>query len=512
MPEHDGQSSVQPAPSPVLRAEDITKAYGSLVACSDVDFDIRAGEVHALLGENGAGKSTLMKILYGLVRPDRGSVFVHDRRVRLRSPRDAKAVGIGMVFQHFELVDNLTVCENVALGTPWWRRIRLATLASELAEFSAQHGLEVSPHARVGDLPIGLQQRVEIVKALFGGAQILIMDEPTAVLSPVEWSGLQQVIRSLAGDGKSIVFIDHKLHEALAVADRCTVLRRGRKIGTVGASDADERTIARMMVGRDVSLLSRNAPQAPGEPVLELRSVSTDSAVHDANLEDLSFTVHRGEVFGVAGVEGNGQSTLADVLTGLVAPAGGEVLRHRASGAPGPAADALSNVGVIPADRHALGSAADRSLRDNLIYRHFAGAPLSKRGLLQFGAIEQHCTRLCDTFDVRSPGIHAAFSELSGGNQQKAVIAREMHDRPALLVAVHPTRGLDVGAIEFVYEVVRTFRREGGAVALISEELDEILALADRFVVLFKGRQSSVMRPDEVDLTDIGLKMTGASP
>ena len=495
----------------VLHAEGITKAYGSLLACADIDFDLRAGEVHALLGENGAGKSTLMKILYGLVRPDRGTVSVHGQPMRLRSPRDAKAAGIGMVFQHFELVDNLTVCENVALGIPWWRRSRLSRLASELADFSSQHSLEVSPHATVGDLPIGLQQRVEIVKALFAGAEILIMDEPTAVLSPVEWTGLQQVIRSLVEDGRSVVFIDHKLHEALAVADRCTVLRRGQKIGTVDASDADEKTIARMMVGRDVSLLSRNAPNAPGEPVLELRSVSTASAVHDANLDDVSFTVHRGEVFGVAGVEGNGQSTLADVLTGLVALAEGEVLHCASPETSSPGDDGRSARGLIPADRHAVGSAVDRSLRDNLMYRDFGVAPLSRRGWLQFGAIDQHCTRLCEQFDIRAPGVHAAFSDLSGGNQQKAVIAREMHNRPDLLVAVHPTRGLDVGAIEFVYEVIRAFRGEGGAVALISEELDEILALSDRFVVLFKGRPSEVMRPDEADLTDIGLKMTGAS-
>ena len=501
-----------PVASAVLHAEGITKAYGSLLACSDIDFDLRAGEVHALLGENGAGKSTLMKILYGLVRPDRGTVSVRGRRARMRSPRDAKAAGIGMVFQHFELVDNLTVCENVALGIPWWKRSRLSQLGSQLADFSSQHSLEVSPHATVGDLPIGLQQRVEIVKALFGGADILIMDEPTAVLSPVEWTGLQQVIRSLAEDGKSIVFIDHKLHEALAVADRCTVLRRGHKIGTIDAKDADEKTIARMMVGRDVSLLSRNAPKTLGEPVLELMSVSTDSAVHDANLDGLSLTAHQGEVFGVAGVEGNGQSTLADVLTGLVAPTEGEVLHHGLLGKSGPAGTGRSATGVIPADRHALGSAVGRSLRDNLMYRDFAGAPLSKRGWLQFGAIDKHCASLCEEFDIRAPGVHAAFSDLSGGNQQKAVIAREMHNHPTLLVAVHPTRGLDVGAIEFVYEAIRTFRGEGGAVALISEELDEILALSDRFVVLFKGKSSEVMRPAEADLTRIGLKMTGASP
>lgn len=511
MPGPPDTTPAEPTPTAVLHAEGITKAYGSLLACSDVEFDLRAGEVHALLGENGAGKSTLMKILYGLVRPDRGTVSVRGQQVRMRSPRDAKAAGIGMVFQHFELVDNLTVSENVALGIPWWKRSQLAQLASELAEFSSQHGLEVSPHAMVGDLPIGLQQRVEIVKALFAGAEILIMDEPTAVLSSVEWEGLQQVIRSLVDDGKSIVFIDHKLHEALAVADRCTVLRRGRVIGTVDASDANEKTIARMMVGRDVSLLSRNSPNTPGAPVLELRAVSTASAVHDADLDDASFTVHQGEIFGVAGVEGNGQNTLADVLTDLVPLTGGEVL-HRAAPQSSSVPDGRRPTsGLIPADRHAAGSAVDRPLRDNLIYRDFAAAPLSKRGWLQFGAINEHCTRLCEKFDIRAPGVHAAFSDLSGGNQQKAVIAREMHNRPDLLVAVHPTRGLDVGAIEFVYEVIRTFRAEGGAVALISEELDEILALSDRFVVLFKGRPSEVMRPDEADLTDIGLKMTRAS-
>ena len=489
----------------------MTKAYGQVLACSDIDFDIHPGEVHALLGENGAGKSTLMKILYGLVRPDRGSIWVHDRPVRLRSPRDAKAAGIGMVFQHFELVDNLTVCENVALGMPWWRRSGLARLAAELSDFSTEHRLEVSPHVRVGDLPIGLQQRVEIVKALFAGAEILIMDEPTAVLSPVEWTGLEQVIRSLAADGKSIVFIDHKLHEALAVADRCTVLRRGTRIGTIAAKDADEKTIARMMVGRDVSLLSRNDPRDAGAPVLELRSVSTDSAVHDADLDDVSFTVREGEILGVAGVEGNGQQTLADVLTGLTAPTGGTIEHHRTPSAAEETGRSEFTTRIIPADRHGAGSALDLTLRDNLILRDFAVEPLSKRGLLQFVAIDQHCAELCDKFDIRAPSAHASFSALSGGNQQKAVIARELHNQPTLLVAVQPTRGLDVGAIEYVYEVLRDFRNKGGAVVLISGELDEVMALSDRFVVLFKGRPSEVMRPSEADLTEIGLKMTGGS-
>ena len=510
MPEPDDQHSSRPAASPVLRAEGITKAYGPVLACSNIDFDILPGEVHALLGENGAGKSTLMKILYGLVRPDRGSIRVHDRPVRLRSPRDAKAAGIGMVFQHFELVDNLTVCENVALGMPWWRRSGLARLAAELSDFSTEHRLEVSPNARVGDLPIGLQQRVEIVKALFAGAEVLIMDEPTAVLSPVEWTGLEQVIRSLAADGKSIVFIDHKLHEALAVADRCTVLRRGATIGTIAAEDADEKTIARMMVGRDVSLVSRNDPRAAGEPILELRSVTTDSAAADADLDGASFTVRAGEIFGVAGVEGNGQQTLADVLTGLTAPTGGAI-EHRTPSTPEVAGSPRFTTRIIPADRHGAGSALDLTLQDNLILRDFAVEPLSKRGLLQFVAIDQHCAELCDKFDIRAPSAHAPFSALSGGNQQKAVIARELHNQPTLLVAVQPTRGLDVGAIEYVYEVLRDFRNNGGAVVLISGELDEVMALSDRFVVLFKGRSSEVMRPAEADLTEIGLKMTGGS-
>ncbi len=511
MPEHDGWPARGPRATTVLRAEGIAKAYGQVVACADIDFDIRAGEVHALLGENGAGKSTLMKILYGLVRPDRGSIRVHDRPVRLRSPRDAKAAGIGMVFQHFELVDNLTVCENVALGMPWWRRSGLARLAEELSEFSAEHRLEVSPHARVGDLPIGLQQRVEIVKALFAGAEILIMDEPTAVLSPVEWTGLETVIKSLAADGKSIVFIDHKLHEALAVADRCTVLRRGRRIGTIAAGDADEQTIARMMVGRDVSLLSRNEPRTPGAPVLELRSVTTGSAAHDADLDDVSFTVREGEILGVAGVEGNGQQTLADLLVGLINPTGGAMVLRGAPPGRTEAADPSFTTRTIPADRHGAGSALDLSLRENLILRDFASEPLSKRGLLQFAAIDERCGELCDTFDIRAPGPDAPFSALSGGNQQKAVIARELHSRPTLLIAVQPTRGLDVGAIEYVYEVLRDFRRHGGAVVLISGELDEVLALSDRFVVLFKGRPSEVMHPADADLTEIGLKMTGGS-
>ncbi len=490
----------QPA---VVRAEGIRKSYGNLVACSDIDFDVRAGEVHAVLGENGAGKSTLMKVLFGLVQPEAGRIWIHGEQVRLRSPRHARAAGIGMVFQHFELVDNLTVAENVALGISWWRPSRLRQLARELAAFSVRHNLEVDPDAVVGDLPIGLQQRVEIVKALFGGAEVLIMDEPTAVLSPVEWTGLQKVIRSLADEGRAIIFIGHKLHEALAIADRCTVLRNGERIGTIDAEQADRTTLATMMIGRDVNLRSRSAAGQPGSAVLELRDVSARARSHDADLSDLSLTVRQGEIFGVAGIEGNGQQTLLDLLSGLITPTQGSVEQ--------PGEHASMTKGIIPADRHGAGSALDLPLRDNLIFRNFRSRPLARRGLLQFGAIDRHCGDLVEQFDIRAPGLGATFDNLSGGNQQKAVIARELHANPALLVAAHPTRGLDVGAIEFVYEVIRSYRASGGAVLLISGELDEILALADRFVVLLGGRASSIMHPTETSLTDIGLAMTGAA-
>ncbi len=491
----------------LLAARGLTKRYGDLIACSDIDLDVRAGEVHAILGENGAGKSTVMKMLYGVERPDAGSIIVDGEELTIRSPRDARSAGIGMVFQHFELVGKMTVTENIALGLEWWKPSRLGDLADRVTAFSDAHGLHLDPFARVEDLPIGLQQRVEIVKALLGEARFLIMDEPTSVLTPIEWTDLQHVIGSLADEGRGIIFIGHKLREALDISHRCTILRRGHKIATVATSETSESELARHMVGREVVLTSRNPPREPGEIVLAVESVSTDRGGHDRDLDDVSFEVREGEVLGVTGIEGNGQQKLADVLTGAIRPSRGSV--DRRDPAPGEGARRHpTRQAAIPSDRLAVGASEALTLQENLLVRDFANEPLSRRGWLRPQAMRGFCRSIIERFDVRTPGLDVAFGYLSGGNQQRAVIGREMSRQPTLLVASHPTRGLDVGAIEFVYSIIREHRAAGGATVLISGELDEVLTLSDRFVVLLNGVMSEEMVPGETDIAEIGLKMT----
>ena len=494
---------------PLLATRGLTKRFGAMTACSEIDFDVRAGEVHALLGENGAGKTTLMKLLFGIERPDSGSIILDGRELDIRNPRDARSAGIGMVFQHFELVGNMTVTENIALGLQWWKLSRLRSLAASVSQYSDAHGLDLDPHAFVMDLPVGLQQRVEIVKALFGEARVLIMDEPTAVLSPLEWIDLQQVIRSLANEGRGVIFIGHKLREALSVSDRCTILRRGRKVATVVTADTNDQALARYMVGRAVSLTSRNEPLEPGEKMLRVNSVCTDEGGYDKDLAGVSFVVRRGEVFGVAGIEGNGQEKLADLLSGVIKPSAGTIERLD-PGRGGTESEGGTEIGqaTIPSDRHAAGASEDLTLQENLVLRAFADEPLARHGWLRFAAMREHCRSIIERFDVRAPGLDVAFKLLSGGNQQRAIIGREMIRQPALLVAAHPTRGLDVGAIEFVYGVIREHRAAGGATVLISAELDEVLALSDRFVALLNGAISEEMVPGEVDLGEIGLRMT----
>ena len=468
--------------------------------------------MHALLGENGAGKTTLMKLLFGIERPDGGSIVLDGRELDIRNPRDARSAGIGMVFQHFELVGNMTVTENIALGLQWWKPNRLRALAGAVLEYSDAHGLHLDPNALVMDLPVGLQQRVEIVKALFGEARVLIMDEPTAVLSPLEWIDLQEAIRSLANEGKGVIFIGHKLREALDVSDRCTILRRGRKVATVATAETNDQALARYMVGRAVRLTSRNEPLQPGETMLRMNSAYTDEGGYDKDLAGVSFVVRRGEVFGVAGIEGNGQEKLADVLSGAIELSAGTVERLDA-GLGGPESEEGGGVGqaTIPSDRHAVGAAVDLTLQENLVLRAFAGEPLARRGWLRFTAMREYCRSIIERFDVRAPGLDIVFGLLSGGNQQRAIIGREMIGRPALLIAAQPTRGLDVGAIEFVYGVIREHRAAGGATVLISAELDEVLALSDRFVTILNGAISKEMVPGEVDLGEIGLRMTSES-
>ena len=504
-----GQS---PGVAPVLRMQGIRKTYPGVVANDDVDLDVRSGEIHGLLGENGAGKTTLMKILYGLSQPDAGSIEIKGRPALLRSPKDAVEAGIGMVHQHFMLVPDMTVAENVALGyrTEKYPLIDLAAIAADVRELSRQHGLEVDPDAVVEDLSVGARQRVEILKLLHRSAEILILDEPTSVLTPQEWEDLAQVLRSLVAEGRAAVFITHKLDEVMAVADRCTVLRDGAVVGTVEVKDTDKASLARMMVGRPVVFRAARVDAEPGEAVLEVENLSLTGSGGQAVLDGITFEVRAGEVLGVAGVDGNGQTELVDVLTGMTRPTTGRILIG------GTEVDRLTPAGfrrrsggVITEDRHKTGLALDLSLRDNLIMRDYRDPPLSSRGLLELASIRDHCVNLIRRFDVRTPSQTIRMSQLSGGNQQKSVLARELYAAPNLLVASQPTRGLDVGAMEFVYSTLLDRKRAGSALLLISTELDEILSLSDRIAVIANGRILRILAAEHADAETLGLLMGG---
>ena len=490
----------------------IRKVYPGVIANDDIDLEVHPGEIHGLLGENGAGKTTLMKILYGLAQPDAGSIEIKGRPMVLRSPRDAVEAGIGMVHQHFMLVPDMTVAENVALGfrTERYPLNDLARISADVKELSQVHGLEVDPGAVVEDLSVGTRQRVEILKLLHRSAEILILDEPTSVLTPQEWNDLAVVLRSLVDEGRAAVFITHKLDEVMAVADRCTVLRDGSVVGTVDVRDTDKASLARMMVGRPVVFRATRDEVEPGEPVLEVRDLSLTGAGGKALLERITFEVRAGEVLGVAGVDGNGQAELVGVLTGMIRPTGGRIRIG------GKEVDRLTpgefrrlSGGVITEDRHKTGLALDLSLRDNLVMRDYRDPPFSSRGILDLGAIRDHCLELIRRFDVRVPGQTIRMRQMSGGNQQKSILARELFAAPDLLVASQPTRGLDVGAMEFVYSSLLERRRDGAALLLISTELDEILSLSDRIAVMAGGRFLRILAARDADAETLGLLMGG---
>ena len=497
---------------PLLEMRGVCKRFGTVQACESVDLTVGRGEILALLGENGAGKTTLMNILYGLVQPDSGAVLLDGQPVKISKPSDATSLGIGMVHQHFQLVPDMTVAENVALGHGRGSRLLdLENVVEEIRALNNAYGLAVDPDAVVHDLALGLRQRVEIVKGLLQGAQLLIMDEPTAVLTPQEWSELAEIMRAINRDGRSVIFITHKLEEPLQVASRCSVLRDGRVVGTVQANETSKEALARLMVGRDVVLrINKDAPDFGAEVVgLEDLTV-TDEHGQDV-LSGINLSVRGGEIFGIAGVEGNGQAELVDVLSGVLTPQAG-ILRVDAQehdltrrGAARRSLDA----GVIPADRHRQGVALDLSLLDNLMMRDFASATFAANGIVARSAAASHGNELVSRYDIRTPDLSTPMRALSGGNQQKAVIARELNRAPALVVAAQPTRGLDVGAMEFVYQMLLNHRQRGGAVLLISSELEEILTLSDRFAVLAGGRIMAILRPDEASPERVGMLMAG---
>jgi general nucleoside transport system ATP-binding protein len=501
-----------PTTPPVLELRGITKRFPGVLANDAVDFDLRKGEVHALLGENGAGKSTLMNILYGLYRPDEGEVRLNGTPTVIDSPHAAIAAGIGMVHQHFMLIPVMTVAENIVLAAePTHAGVLLDTSAAErsVRALADQFKFHIDPHARIQDITVGQQQRVEILKALYRHADILILDEPTAVLTPQEAVELFEILKNLVADGMSIIFISHKLNEVLEIADRVTVLRRGKKVDTIPREGATEASLARMMVGREVLLRVDKPVGRPGEPLLQVENLHV---VDDRGLEavrGVSFQVRAGEILAIAGVDGNGQTELIDAITGLRRASAGRITVGGRDLTHGSAHTFLQEgVGHIPEDRHRRGLVLEFSLAENLVLHDYAKEPFSARGFLRPGKLLEYGRKLLAEFDVRGGNERTLASALSGGNQQKVVIAREVARDPRVLIAAQPTRGLDVGAIEFVHRRLVEERDEGRAVLLVSLELEEVISLADRILVIYEGSIAGEF-PPSVTEQELGIAMTG---
>jgi simple sugar transport system ATP-binding protein len=507
----------------VLEAKGITKQFPGVLANDNVNFNLREGEVHALLGENGAGKSTLMNILYGLYKADGGEVIVNGQPISLHSPKDAIVHGIGMVHQHFMLIPVFSVTENIMLGSETDHRKNpteapLAKLDREevsrlVQALSDKYGFNIDPSSLVGDLPVGVQQRVEIVKALYRHASILILDEPTAVLTPQEADDLFNIIRELKKQGVSIIFITHKLREVLAIADRITVMRGGKVVGSAIPSESDEHQLATMMVGREVILKVDKEPAKPTDVVLSVKNLRVLDQRDLVAIKDLSLEVKAGEILGVAGVQGNGQTELAEALTGLrkiesgTVTLSGEDVTHSTP-------RHITNTGLahIPEDRQKHGLVLGYTVADNMILCDYFKFPFSQNAMLQQKAIDVNARKLIEDFDVRTPSPYVSASKLSGGNQQKVIVARELSRQVDLVIASQPTRGLDVGSIEYIHNQIVKMRDRGVAVLVISAELDEILALSDRIAVMYRGEVVAVVESKTVSKEQLGLWMAGGKP
>ena len=505
-------SNLSTSAASAMEMRGMTKRFPGVLANDRIDFDLRQGEIHALLGENGAGKSTLMNVLYGLYQPDQGEILLGGKPVKISGPRDAIARGIGMVHQHFMLVPPLTVTENIMLGMEETRGLLLDQVspAARIHKIADEYGLEIDPDAKIKDLSVGLQQRVEIVKALYRNARVLVLDEPTAVLTPQEVDGLFVTLRTLVSQGVSIIFISHKLKEVMAIADRITVLRQGRVVGTTTPAEADEAKLASMMVGRPVLLTVDKGPAQPARPVLEVKDLKVFSDRRAVAVNGVSFDVRAGEIVGIAGVEGNGQSELVEAITGLRALAHGTILidgntmPHES-----PRAVIMAGASHIPEDRHKFGMVSDYPLSTNLVLSSFDRPPFSRNGILDQQAIDENGRKLIKEFDIRTPDEQTAMGSLSGGNQQKAVVAREFSRPMKVLIAAQPTRGVDVGSIEFIHRRIVEARDAGNAVLLVSAELDEIMSLSDRILVMFKGQIVGERDAASASRQDIGLLMMG---
>jgi simple sugar transport system ATP-binding protein len=502
--------------TPILELRGITKRFPGVLANDHVSLTLEAGEIHALLGENGAGKSTLMNILYGLYQPDEGEVLVRGKPIQVTSPNDAIAAGIGMVHQHFMLVPVLTVTENVMLGEEVLQAgvfLDRKAAANRIRQLSEQFGLSIDPDAYVKDLAVGIQQRVEIIKLLFRNADILILDEPTAVLTPQEVAELFKIVRTLVDKGKSIIFITHKLKEVMAIADRITVLHLGTVVGSTLPAETNENKLATMMVGREVVLEVQKAAAAPGAVVLRLEHLEVLDDRSNLAVDNVSLEVHAGEVLGIAGVQGNGQTELVEAVTGLRPVLAGRIHvgqfeTTRAS----PREVTEMGVAHVPEDRQRDGLVLAYPIRDNMVLNTYYLAPFSRGVVLQDEAIAEAAAQRTKQFDVRTPSIDTPAGSLSGGNQQKVIIAREFSRPSKLLVASQPTRGLDVGSIEYIHARIVEKRNNGLAVLLVSSELDEIMALSDRIAVMYRGRVVATVDADAATKEYLGLLMAGVDP
>ncbi|MDD3213392.1 MAG: ABC transporter ATP-binding protein [Eubacteriales bacterium] len=500
----------------VIEMLNITKKFPGIIANDDITLQLKQGEIHALLGENGAGKSTLMSVLFGLYQPEEGVIKKNGEVVKINDPNDANRLNIGMVHQHFKLVEVFSVLDNIILGAEQTKNgfLQKAEARKKVMELSEKYGLQVEPDAIIEDISVGMQQRVEILKMLFRDNDILIFDEPTAVLTPQEIDELMQIMRNFAKEGKSILFITHKLNEIMAVADRVTVLRKGKCIGTVNVADTNMDQLAEMMVGRKVSFTVDKAPVKPGHPALTVQNLVVGDKHHaKKKVNNVSFCVHQGEIVGIAGIDGNGQSELVYALTGLMKPESGAVyiddheithttIRER------------NDMGIshIPEDRHKYGLVLDYSLAENLILKSYYMPQFQHHGFLRFDEMNRYSDELINRFDIRSGqgGVTIARS-MSGGNQQKAIVARELSLQPEVLIAVQPTRGLDVGAIEYIHKQIVAARDDNKAVLLVSLELEEVMSVSDRILVMYEGEIVAEIDAKTATAHELGLYMSGAN-
>lgn len=498
----------------VIEMEHITKEFGSFKANDDITLKLKKGEIHALLGENGAGKSTLMSVLFGLYQPEQGTIRMNGKPVTINNPNDANALGIGMVHQHFKLVHNFTVLESIVLGheSVKHRFLKMDEARKKVVELSERYKFKIDPDALISDITVGMQQRVEILKMLYCDNDVLIFDEPTAVLTPQEIDELMKVMKQLVSEGKSILFITHKLAEIKAVADRCTVLRKGRCIGTIDVAGASKEEMSEMMVGRKVDFVVEKKEMKPLGTALSVRDMTIRSKRTGKNVVDhVSFEVKKGEIVCIAGIDGNGQSELVYGITGLMGMDEGQVfLNGKDITKESIRRKCLDGMAHIPEDRHKHGMVLDYTLKENLILQNYYTPQFDKHGFLRFDEIDKYAEKLIERYDIRSAhGAESIARGMSGGNQQKAVIARELDRNPEIVIAVQPVRGLDVGAIEYIHRQIIAQRDAGKAVLLVSFELDEVMNVSDRILVMYEGKIVADVKPEDVTIQELGLYMAG---